>query len=217
MSPNSCPTSDAPRAAHPPSHRLRGARQRGVTLTELMIALTVGLLAIGGAAQLFVGSRIAFAEIERITALHDNLRFVTGFIANDIRSAALAGNGRIEVALAQDSPSGFPLEIRRAAVRGCDGALPGADGRVTNRYTLGTGALRCNTPGASPQALIEGVRAARVCVIHAGNDLCGGSGDPVALRVTLVLQSRAGGVTHEHELTFTTAMRNAVLARYNAW
>jgi prepilin-type N-terminal cleavage/methylation domain-containing protein len=192
-------------------------RQRGVTLTELMIALTVGLLVIGGAAQMFVGSRAAFAEIERIAALHDNLRFVTGFIARDIRSAALAGDGHIEVTLAQDSPSGFPLEIRRPAVRGCDGALPGADGRVTNRYTLGIDALRCNTPGASPQALVDGVRAAHVCVIHAGNDMCGGSGDPVALRITLVLQSRAGGVSYDHELTFTTAMRNAVLARYNAW
>lgn len=182
-----------------------------------MIALTAGLLVIGAATQMFVGSRAAFAEIERIAALHDNLRFVTGFIARDIRSATLGDDGHIEVTLAQDSPSGFPLEIRRTAVRGCDGALPGADGRVTNRYTYGTDALRCNTPGASPQALIDGVRTARVCVIHAGNDMCGGSGDPVALRITLVLQSRAGGVTHDHELTFTTAMRNAVLARYNAW
>lgn len=190
-------------------------RARGFTLTELMIALTLGLMVTGGAVQLFLTGRSAHADMERIAALNDNLGFVTAFIARDVRSAGLRSDGSIDLGWALEGTD-FPFELRRTGARACDGGLPDADGHVVNRYTLGADSIRCSSPGASPQAMIAGVRAATMCVIHAGDADCGGSGVPIALRITLVLTSHSRGLTYDHEVAFTVAMRNAVLARYNA-
>ncbi|HRP96987.1 MAG TPA: prepilin-type N-terminal cleavage/methylation domain-containing protein [Rhodocyclaceae bacterium] len=213
-------------SCHPTDKRRHGGRRHafhtpgrnrlgGLTLIELMIAMVIGLGVAGAAGQLFISSRIAYTEMERLSTLHEHVRFATDILTRDIRSAAMRSDGSIDVGWTQQDEA-VPLEIGRPAASGCDGGLADADGLVMNRYTLAGGNLRCNTAGASPQALISGVRGVRVCAIHAGHHDCGGAGTPVALRITLLLESRAGGQTFEHSVTFTVAMRNAVLALYNA-
>lgn len=216
MSPSCHPTGKRRHAGGQRAVRATGRRRiGGVTLIELMIAMVIGLGVAGAAGQMFISSRIAYTEMQRLSTLHEHVRFATDILARDIRSAAIRSDGSIDVGWTQQDEA-LPLEIGRPAARGCDGGLANADGMVMNRYTLAGGNLRCNTVGASPQTLISGVRGVSVCAIHAGRHDCGGAGTPVALRITLLLESRTGGETFEHSVTFTVAMRNAVLALYNA-
>src|SRR4029077_6333003 len=53
----------------------RRAGSRGVTLIELMIAVTIGLLIVVVLAQLFLGSRQTFATSDDESRMQDNIRF----------------------------------------------------------------------------------------------------------------------------------------------
>lgn len=217
MPPSCHPTNRPWRRARRPTPRAPRDRRRnaGLTLIELMISMVIGLVVAGAAGQIFLSVRSAHVEMERISTLHEHVRFATEMLARDIRSAALRSDGSVDLDWSAQEQE-LPLAITRTAARGCDGGNADADGKVVNRYSLAGGNLRCNTAGASPQTLITDVRDVSVCAIHAGRHDCGGTGTPVALRVTLVLESRSGGQALAHTVTFTVAMRNAVLALYNA-
>ena len=63
------------------------AAQQGLSLVELMIAMTLGLLVIGGLTQVYLGGRDANRIIENNSFLNDNGRFAMEFFARDLRMA----------------------------------------------------------------------------------------------------------------------------------
>jgi type IV pilus assembly protein PilW len=71
--------------------RARAARQRGVTLIEMMVALVVGLILTGGAIQIFMSSRQGFAANDAMARIQENGRYALEFLARDIRTAAFWG------------------------------------------------------------------------------------------------------------------------------
>lgn len=62
-------------------------RQRGFSLTELMIAVTLGLLIVAGMTTLFVNNNNAQAEIERANRQVENGRYAMDLLASDLRNA----------------------------------------------------------------------------------------------------------------------------------
>lgn len=60
-------------------------RQRGLTLTELMVAITIGLLVTGIAGALFLQGSRAHAEDERYARMLENGRFALGLLENELR------------------------------------------------------------------------------------------------------------------------------------
>lgn len=71
-------------------YRIR-TRQSGLSLVELMIALVVGLVLIGGLLQLFVSTRTTFAVQEGMARLQENGRFALALLASDLREAGYRG------------------------------------------------------------------------------------------------------------------------------
>lgn len=64
---------------------------RGLSLIELMIAITIGLIITAAVAQLFVTSRSAYTMEENMARVQENGRFAMQFLADDIRMAGYAG------------------------------------------------------------------------------------------------------------------------------
>ena len=67
------------------------AGQRGFSLIELMIAMTLGLMLILGVTQVFLGSKRSFVMQQQVAALQENARFMLTRISRDVRQAGLFG------------------------------------------------------------------------------------------------------------------------------
>ena len=61
--------------------------QKGFSLVELMVALTLGLLLIAGLGQVFVGSKQAFRAQEGVSDVQENGRFAIDILGRQIRLA----------------------------------------------------------------------------------------------------------------------------------
>lgn len=68
------------------THERRYA-QAGVSLVELMIAITLGLVAVGAAMSIFLANRKSFALVEGLARVQENARFAVDILGRDIREA----------------------------------------------------------------------------------------------------------------------------------
>ena len=66
-------------------------RQRGLTLVELLIALTLGLMVLGIAAALFAGTSRGRTDVERSDRLIQSAQFAIETLAEEIRHAGFYG------------------------------------------------------------------------------------------------------------------------------
>lgn len=65
--------------------------QKGFSLVELMIALTLGLVLMAGVMQMFLGSRAAYSNQQAVTHIQETGRLALEFLARDIRMAGYMG------------------------------------------------------------------------------------------------------------------------------
>ena len=61
--------------------------QRGLSLVELLVAMTIGVIVIGGLVNLLTESKSSYTVSERITSIQENGRFALHVLAEDIRLA----------------------------------------------------------------------------------------------------------------------------------
>lgn len=61
--------------------------QKGLTIVELMVALLLSLLLIGGVVQIYLGTKATYRVTEGLSRLQENTRFATNMLARDIRMA----------------------------------------------------------------------------------------------------------------------------------
>lgn len=73
----------------PPTPTTR--RSAGMTLVELMVAMVVGLILIGGVMQLFVANKATYNLQEELARLQENARFATDMLNRDMRQAGYWG------------------------------------------------------------------------------------------------------------------------------
>lgn len=69
----------------------RPLRSRGLTLVELMIAMTIGLVLVGGAFKVFMDSSRTYGIHETESRLEENARYVYSVLEADIRMAGYWG------------------------------------------------------------------------------------------------------------------------------
>ena len=142
-------------------------RQQGLTLVEMMIALTIGALVMLAASALLVASSGSYRQQSEAVRLNDGGRYALDTIERAVRQAALVswdGKGAPVGAQAGDSASVSGLDARSVsknsdgidtplvgAVNGSDvlalrfagaGAEAGGDGSVLNCAGFGVGAAR---------------------------------------------------------------------------
>lgn len=73
--------------------RLRGV-QRGFSLIELMVAMTLSLILLAGALSILYSSKVTFSENDRLARLQEAGRTVVELILRDARATGFRGCGR---------------------------------------------------------------------------------------------------------------------------
>ncbi|MGY0503797.1 PilW family protein [Luteimonas sp. e5] len=164
------------------------ARQQGLSLVELMVALAIGLVLLLGVMQIFMATRSSYALAEGVGRVQENGRFAMDYLQRDLRMAGHYGctndQARLQGAtpnqLRSDFPTGGAFDFTRA-VQGYD-ALGSGPGNTITLASPGTGwspalpawisslapapmggsdvvVLRFFSPEGVPINVIEGARA----------------------------------------------------------
>jgi type IV pilus assembly protein PilW len=85
--------------------------QSGFSLVEILIALTLGLVLIGGLLQIFLNSKQTYRINDELSRLQENARFAIDLLTRDIREAGylgcLSGSGSLTVTITLNTPGGF--------------------------------------------------------------------------------------------------------------
>jgi type IV pilus assembly protein PilW len=69
--------------------------QRGFSLLELMIAITLGFIVVGAVAYLYLGSKQSFRLTDNNSRIQENARYALQTIAHDVRMAGYVGCGNL--------------------------------------------------------------------------------------------------------------------------
>ena len=138
-------------------------RQSGMSLVEVMVAVTLGLIIMAGLASLFASNSAARNEIERSSRQIENGRFAMELIINDLRLAGFFGEAVLPAqggGLGQpDICSGDPVEWKKIIYA------------PVYVYDNGAGVPSCITAGASikPGTDVIVVRRASTCEAGVGD------------------------------------------------
>lgn len=119
--------------AIPGPHRL--GRLHGLTTVELLVALVLGLVLVGGALSLFISNRATFHANENLARMQENARFAFELLMRETREAGLVPCGTtltanvVRVAATPGGSLSSPWWADTAAgmLRGFDGDQASAD------------------------------------------------------------------------------------------
>lgn len=118
-------------------------RQRGFSLVELMIAMTIGFVVLAGIGYLYVESRQAFRSMDNLSRMQESARYALEIIARDIRMAGYRGcassSGDFHITLNNSSTSAYNFGL---PINGYDGGA----GTWTPALPTDTGGLNFTNP-----------------------------------------------------------------------
>lgn len=80
--------------------------EQGLSLIELLIGMTLGLLLMGGALHVFLNSKQSFAFSTESTTMQESSRYIMEIITSDIRMAGYFGCGSQSVAVTLNPTTG---------------------------------------------------------------------------------------------------------------
>jgi type IV pilus assembly protein PilW len=118
-----------------------GDRVAGVSLIELMVALTIGLILVGGAIAAYLKARDTFAATEAAARLQENARYALSLIETDVRMAGFWGLNNQPHLIRPNANSAFPAACGPAWTTDVTNYLTGYnDAYVAPCAALGGGA-----------------------------------------------------------------------------
>jgi type IV pilus assembly protein PilW len=163
-------------------------RQGGLSLIELMIALLVGLLLLGGLIQIYVSSKQGYNAQEQLARMQESGRFAMDLITRDLRRAGYwGGNRNLAVITGNPGPAapahtcggddtwGRMVEWRVSGVN--QDAAPGDPGNEVSS----------DDPAATPAHMLPVVRRLVSHAYYIGDSgrSCGAAAIPALFRVRL--------------------------------
>jgi type IV pilus assembly protein PilW len=120
---------------------------RGFGLVELMIAITIGLILLGGIGYVYLGSRQTFRTQDGFSRIQENVRYALDQVGVDVRMAGYAGCVNL-ASINPANPSAIPITVVAngaptvgldQAMRGYDGTTWTAPGTAPANWVSGTG------------------------------------------------------------------------------
>ena len=121
-----------------------GGKQRGFSLIELMIAMTIGLIVLAGIGYLYVESRQAFRGMDNLSRMQESARYALEVMSRDIRMAGYRGCASSSATLTNtlNTPTtsaydfGTPINGYEAASGSWSPALPTGTGGLSGLTIL---------------------------------------------------------------------------------
>ncbi|MBE9525647.1 MAG: PilW family protein [Proteobacteria bacterium] len=96
----------------------RQFKQHGLSLIEIMVAITISMILLTGVVQLFISNKKTYSAVEELSRLQENARFAMEFISRDIRRAGFQGcRSRREIPshiIANPGPTGDEFDVNTA-------------------------------------------------------------------------------------------------------
>ncbi len=185
--------------------------RRGFTLVELMIALVLSILLLGGVGLLYLSARVSAIDAERLARTQEALRFASTFLVQDLR---MAGYKR-ESDFAELLNGGSGIVIRYQAPRDCTGqptSPPEEDdeftdpGLAVNTYRVIDNQLVCiGRLSDIPAVLVDGVQSVEFTLEQPLD-----SPHPLWARIALTMLPGAGHL-EGRSYNFSVAFRNPIL------
>lgn len=149
--------------------------QRGLSLVELMVAITISLILLAGVVQIFLSSKTSYRLLEATSRVQENGRFAVGFISEDARMAGYRGCYRdtpanIEAGIS--SPTSFNWDYA-TAIQGNEwtGAAwsPGLNALVAGQVVNGSDVLITRGLADDGVNLTAASTATQIFAADAGN------------------------------------------------
>jgi type IV pilus assembly protein PilW len=149
-------------------------RQTGLTLVEILVALTLGVLILGGVMQISMANKESSRLQGEINFVQTNIRTATQMLTHDIRMAGFKTDtikdlSTDRLAAVMSNANDDEITIAYESNTDCLGqATPAAAvGQVrtaVNRYFTQNLRLMCegNSPGSTPQPLVDGVEGMQI-------------------------------------------------------
>lgn len=158
-------------------HMIAPARQLGLTVVELLVALVLSLLLLTGIIQVFLASKQTYATNEAMSVLQENGRFALEFIARSVRmggyveptalslGSPLAVQGSGCTGLCTETGNGNasdqlaiafqpPRDPVTGARQDCGGTTVDDDRVLVNVFHVQNGSLRCSSYQHTPYQVL---------------------------------------------------------------
>jgi type IV pilus assembly protein PilW len=144
-------------------------RQAGLSLIEMMVSLTLGLMILSGVLVVFANSSAARSEVERTSRQIENGRYAADLLSDDIRLAGLYGELNVGLLAA---PPALPADPCALSVADWTSAMPV---HVQGYDNNGFASANCALTNRKANTDVLVVRRTRACVDGAG---CAAAGLP---------------------------------------
>ncbi|UUA71036.1 PilW family protein [Cellvibrio sp. QJXJ] len=109
-------------------------KQKGLSLIELMIAITLGLILITGVLQVFISSKTVYTTQQALSRIQETGRLAIDFLARDIRMAGYMGcatrSSEMKVSNMLNNSSSYKYDFNTAIMGYTAGTLPVGHGLV---------------------------------------------------------------------------------------
>lgn len=145
-----------------------GAHQRGYTIIELMVSITIGLLILASLVGLFAGNSRERAEIERANQQTENGRYALQVISDDLRNAGYLATFNPGTVTGPNPQ----LQIPTALPNACATDLATLNSAITmavQGYDNGTNAPACLPADLRAGTDVLVVRRASTCAVGTAN------------------------------------------------
>jgi len=168
---------------------LRSQQQTGLSLTELLIAMAIGLILMAGITKVWLGSRQVERSNAALAAIQETGRFATAILERNIRLTGYPlykqpnGNAVFDANWTKDDGNNDRIAVNYFASTPCSGEAT-TDAGASNKlhaFKVENGELRCGT-----EVLATGIDALQ---IQYGIDT---DGDGIANRYVNATQVKAG-------------------------
>lgn len=180
---------------------MRHAKQAGMTLIEIMIALMLGLFLIAGLLQIFISNKHSYRLAEGQSRLQENGRYALELLSHDIRLAGYMGCSSVTatnpVVIANDplvAPEphlGIPAVVQASTVTGGDNNAAGT----------------FNSPNPALSAALNGAIIGTDAITVQFGESCGGYTSAATTSVNptgIIAAGNTCGITNGTGVTFAT-------------
>jgi len=144
------------------------AHQRGYTIIELMVSITIGLVILASLVGLFAGNSRERAEIERANQQTENGRYALQVISDDVRNAGYLATFNPGTVTGPNPQ----LQVPTAMPNACATDLTTLNSAITmavQGYDNGTNAPACLPADLRPGTDVLVVRRASTCAVGTAN------------------------------------------------